>query len=601
MPAGPARPFRRPLFCAGSFSRSPRTARADSGRDRLPSESARSRFPGSEVRFVLFLFRVENFIFLCYNKGRCDEFLTCGLILSPHTASVLRKSIRALKHSANIRARSGIQPERGSPAPPAVKRGFCLLFSSIEFLLFFFPIVLSVYFLLPAKARNYWLLLSSLFFYAWGEPVFVLIMIFSIGFNYLLALRIEELRDARYAKKIVLIADVAVNLGILFVFKYLNFVTRTLHELIPATQSMFPQTEIALPIGISFFTFQALSYVIDVYRGTPAQKNVGYIGLYISLFPQLIAGPIVRYTTVMHQITDRRVTFPSFSDGLIRFLTGFNKKVLLANMLANVADLAFTAKENSVLMAWLGGICYALQLFYDFSGYSDMAIGLGRMFGFTFLENFDYPYISKTMTEFWRRWHISLGSWFRDYVYFPLGGSRVKRKSRLVFNLFVVWLLTGIWHGANWTFILWGLLHGLAVTVEKLTGIPQKMEKWHPALRICYRVWILLLVLIAWVLFRADTVANAFMYLKTMFGLSGSPLIDDAFRFNFREYIVYLIFAVLCAMPVFKKFLNRIRRVNARLGEAALSAGDLIQLVLFVFSFSFLVMNAHNPFIYFNF
>ena len=321
-----------------------------------------------------------------------------------------------------------------------------MLFTSLEFLLFFFPVTLGVYFLLPrgGGARNYWLLLASLFFYAWGEPTFVLVMICSILLNYFMALHIEELKAGSRGRKGLLTLTVLLNLGILFIFKYMNFATRNLRAVFPMLQSIVPQTNFVLPIGISFFTFQALSYVIDVYRGIPAQKNPGYLGLYISLFPQLIAGPIVRYTTIMDQMERREITWDSFSDGMLRFLYGFNKKMLLSNLLAEVADAAFGVGELSVAMAWLGAIAYTLQIYFDFSGYSEMAIGLGRMFGFRFLENFNYPYISKTVTEFWRRWHISLGSWFRDYVYFPLGGSRVKSRIRLVFNLAVVWLATGI-------------------------------------------------------------------------------------------------------------------------------------------------------------
>ena len=326
-----------------------------------------------------------------------------------------------------------------------------MLFSSIEFLLLFLPVTYGVNFLLPRKLRNYWLLIASLFFYAWGEPRFVFVMMASICFNYLLARWIEHCRENKTAAKAILILDVALNLGILVIFKYLNFITVTVHSWLPASRSWFPETSIALPIGISFFTFQALSYVVDVYRGIDAQRNPAYLGLYIALFPQLIAGPIVRYTTVMDQINERHITADDFKKGIMRFLLGFNKKILLANVLSEVADMAFASGNNTVCMAWMGALCYGLQLYFDFDGYSDMAIGLGRMLGFHFLENFNFPYISNNLTEFWRRWHISLTTWFRDYVYFPLGGSRVK-PGRVVLNLFIVWFLTGLWHGANWTY-----------------------------------------------------------------------------------------------------------------------------------------------------
>ena len=480
-----------------------------------------------------------------------------------------------------------------------------MLFSSLEFLLMFFPVVYGLYFLIPRKAGNYWLLLASLFFYAWGEPVFVLIMIGSIVANYILALWIGRLNfmcQHMGLRRFALIPALALNLGLLFVFKYLNFFTNTLHNLIPGTQSLFPATHIALPIGISFFTFQALSYVIDVYRGEiQVQKNICYLGLYIAMFPQLIAGPIVRYSTIMDQIPQRKITVSSFSQGMLRFMMGFNKKILLANVLAEAADSAFASNGGSVAMAWLGALCYALQIFFDFSGYSDMAIGLGRMLGFDFLENFDYPYISKTITEFWRRWHISLGTWFRDYVYFPMGGSRVKSRGRLVVNLMVVWLLTGIWHGANWTFILWGMLYGVAITAEKLTGIPKRLKSWHPIGRIGYRLVTLLLVLLGWVLFRADSLSAAGTYLGSMFALNGNPFIGSDFIFNSREYIVYMVAGLLCCTPVFKWVREKLCAAGAGWSLASEGFGDLCQLLLFVVSFTMLVMKAHNPFIYFNF
>lgn len=480
-----------------------------------------------------------------------------------------------------------------------------MLFPSMEFLFIFFPITFCVYFLLPKQigsqnVRNYWLLIASLFFYAWGEPKFVLAMLFSIIFNYFIALHIEELSEKHLYRKLLLTLAVLVNIGILFVFKYLNFVTGTLHNIFPQTTEMFEQTSFVLPIGISFFTFQALSYVIDVYRGIPAQKNLGYLGLYISFFPQLIAGPIVRYTTIAEQIKERCITASMFSDGVLRFLYGFNKKVLLANAFAEVADKAFAAESLSVGMAWLGAICYTLQIFFDFSGYSDMAIGLGKMFGFRFLENFNYPYISKTVTEFWRRWHISLGSWFRDYVYFPLGGSRVKSRIRLVFNLFVVWLATGIWHGASWNFIVWGLLYGVLITIEKLWSIPEKITKYKlPA--VCYQVFTMLAVMFGWVLFRSESLGSAAVYIQAMFGLTGNSLLDNDFIFYSREYIVVLVAGLLLSTPILGYLKDRFLTDKSLSVNVSENFGYALQLALFVVSISFLVMNAHNPFIYFNF
>lgn len=475
-----------------------------------------------------------------------------------------------------------------------------MLFTSLEFLLFFFPITLGVYYFLPHRARNYWLLLASLFFYAWGEPAFVVVMLGSIVYNYFAALHIEEMDQNSIGRKCFLAFTVCSNLSILFIYKYMNFVTHNLREWFPQLQETVPQTEMVLPIGISFFTFQAMSYVIDVYRGTPAQKNLGYLGLYISLFPQLIAGPIVRYTTIMDQMERREITWSSFSQGMLRFLYGFNKKMLLANQLAIIADTAFTATELSVAMAWLGAICYSLQIYFDFSGYSEMAIGLGEMFGFYFLENFNYPYISKTITEFWRRWHISLGSWFRDYVYFPLGGSRVKSKVRLVFNLAVVWLATGAWHGASWSFIAWGLLHGGMVTVEKLFSIPQRMVK-HKGLSILYQVITLGVVICGWVLFRAEGFWNGLAYLKSMGGLMGNTLTDLDFWFQLREYGAILLAGLFCAVPLPRWIGNTLRSVGEQMNMLCNIGAGIIQFVLFMVSVSFLVMNAHNPFIYFNF
>ncbi len=475
-----------------------------------------------------------------------------------------------------------------------------MLFTSLEFLFAFFPITLAINFILPTKLRNYWLLITSLLFYAWGEPKFVIIMILSIIINYFFALAISVKKKRKAINKIILALAVVANLGILFVYKYLNFVTASLHEFFPATKSLFSVSEFILPIGISFFTFQALSYVIDVYRGIPVQKNICYLGLYISFFPQLIAGPIVRYTTIADQINNRETSFDLFSKGVLRFLYGFNKKMLLANILAQVADFAFAQEELSVLMAWLGIICYTLQIFFDFSGYSEMAIGLGLMFGFKFLENFNYPYISKTITEFWRRWHMSLGTWFRDYVYFPLGGSRVKSNFRLIFNLFVVWFATGVWHGASWNFILWGVLYGIIITFEKLTSLPSICDKKR-LIRIPYQAFTLLMVMCGWVLFRALNISSAYEYLKTMFGLNGAALIDNNFLFYFRDYFIILLAGIICSTPLIKAIGQKLSSFGTpfKIGTRAISY--TAQFILFLVGVSFLVMNAHNPFIYFNF
>ena len=475
-----------------------------------------------------------------------------------------------------------------------------MLFSSIEFLLLFLPLTYGINFLLPKKIRNYWLLIASLFFYAWGEPRFVFVMMASICFNYLLARWIERCRDNKSKAKTILILDVALNLGILMIFKYLNFITATVHSWLPASRSWFPETSIVLPIGISFFTFQALSYVVDVYRGIDAQKNPAYLGLYIALFPQLIAGPIVRYTTVMDQINDRHITADDFKKGIMRFLLGFNKKILLANVLSEVADMAFASGDNTVCMAWMGALCYGLQLYFDFDGYSDMAIGLGRMLGFHFLENFNYPYISNNLTEFWRRWHISLTTWFRDYVYFPLGGSRVK-PGRVVLNLFIVWFLTGLWHGANWTYILWGILYGAVTIAERMWRIPKRLAEGPRAILVLYAVGIRVFHFIEWVIFRSASLPAAGSYLKTMFGFSGHAFADAWFLYWLREYAVFIIIGILCCTPIFRVIAEKLKLGRMQEGEWESEAGCVIQFVLFLISFSCLVMQANNPFIYFNF
>ena len=466
-----------------------------------------------------------------------------------------------------------------------------MLFTSIEFLFLFLPLALAGYYLLPFRRnlKNYWLLAASIGFYAWGEPKFVFAMLVSIAFNYVMALVVEALRERKggRAEKMALVCAVAGNLALIGVWKYANFIAATLRAWFPSWQGAIPETSFILPIGISFFTFQALSYVIDVHRGVKAQCNPLLLALYIALFPQLIAGPIVRYTTVCDQIVRRRTTWDRFTRGVIRFVVGFNKKMLLANVMAEVADEAFAASAPSCAFAWFGAVCYTLQIYFDFSGYSDMAIGLGRMFGFEFLENFNYPYISKTVTEFWRRWHMSLGTWFRDYVYFPLGGSRVT-KGRLVLNLAVVWFLTGLWHGANWTFVLWGVLYGVLIAFEKLSGWVAKVDA-SKALRIAYQPFTLLMVVLGWVLFRSETVASAGGYLAAMFG--AAPFVDGSFGFWSREVVVPFTCAVVGSAP----WWGRLKRPSC----AAL--GLLSQLVLFAVSVSCLVMNAHNPFIYFNF
>jgi len=444
-------------------------------------------------------------------------------------------------------------------------------------------------------SQNVFLLVASLFFYAWGEPVFVLIMMSSIIINWAAGLFVSKFKSSgrMTAAKAALATAITFNLIIIFIFKYLTFTVRNINELTGAGISI---PEIALPIGISFFTFQAISYVVDVYRDKgAAQKNILYVGLYISFFPQLIAGPIVRYETIADEIMNRRETLDDFCDGIRRFMIGFCKKILIANNVALVADKAFALSADgqlSTAMAWLGAIAYTLQIFYDFSGYSDMAIGLGRMFGFHFLENFNYPYISKSATEFWRRWHMSLGTWFRDYLYIPLGGSRVKSSARHIFNLFVVWLCTGIWHGANWTFILWGLMYFVLLVFEKYTGF-NKLGGGADHIK---RIYVLFFVIMGWILFRADDLPAAAAYYKACFGAGGTPAIDDSFLEYARQYVFYIGTGMLFSTPVAKWVRDHVK---------ASFITDLLYMIclaaLFIASISFLVKGSYNPFIYFNF
>ncbi|WP_368246072.1 MBOAT family protein, partial [Clostridium paraputrificum] len=353
---------------------------------------------------------------------------------------------------------------------------------------------------------------------------------------------------------------------------------------------------ITLPIGISFFTFQAISYVIDVYRKNgEVQKNPLNVALYIAFFPQLIAGPIVRYETIAKQIKSRQETFDGFASGVCRFMVGLGKKVLLSNTLAIVADNAFnmnSINELSVSMAWLGAIAYTFQIYYDFSGYSDMAIGLGKMFGFSFLENFNYPYISKSISEFWRRWHISLGSWFRDYVYFPLGGSRVDTKKRLLFNLFVVWFLTGIWHGANWTFIIWGIMYFVLISIEKLIGFEKKFNK----LSFIKHIYTMFFVILGWVIFRSSNITEAFSYMGKMFGVRASGIFDAYFYLNIVENIIFIIVATIFSAPIYKIIKKKVKE-NKFIAPIYVMG----MLILFIVAISYILKGAYNPFIYFNF
>ncbi len=474
-----------------------------------------------------------------------------------------------------------------------------MLFSSISFIYLFLPIVIFCYYIIFRKSRtlqNTFLFFVSIMFYAWGEPKFVFVMLASVVVNWGMGFCVDKYRNKSISYAFIAI-DLALNLGLLFVFKYLNFANSVIIDLFGWG---FGISQIALPIGISFFTFQGISYVIDVYRGNgPVQKNILYVGLYIAFFPQLIAGPIVRYETVAREILYRKETVDDFFDGFSRFVVGLSKKVLLSNSFAILADKTFNAVANgevlSVSFGWLGAIAYSLQIFFDFSGYSDMAIGLGKMFGFHFLENFDYPYISASISEFWRRWHISLGTWFRDYLYFPLGGSRVKMP-RLIFNLFVVWLLTGIWHGANFTFILWGLMYFVLIATEKMVQFDKNTKNAGFVVKTLKTVYTLFFVIIGWVLFRADSVGTAFSYIKAMFGMAGNPFFDGMFFGYFSQNAILLTIGIALCTPIFKKAKEKIGP-NVLMDIASVVA----LVVLFILSVSSLTSSSYNPFIYFNF
>lgn len=477
-----------------------------------------------------------------------------------------------------------------------------MLFSSIVFICFFLPLVLigSSVLSFSRGAQNVFLLVASLVFYAWGEPVYVFLMIASILLNYVISMGIQRLEADAKKRKIVLITGVALNLAILFVFKYAGFVVSNINFLLQ--KQVFPVPRLALPIGISFFTFQAISYIVDVYRhDAKAERNPLYLGLYISFFPQLIAGPIVRYKTIAEEIRSRRITMRKFGAGCSRFAMGFCKKILLANQFAVLADYVFemTARgmEVSVLEAWGGMAAYMLQIFFDFSAYSDMAIGLGLMFGFKFEENFNYPYISLSVSEFWRRWHISLTTWFREYVYFPLGGSRVDNQDKMIRNLLVVWFLTGVWHGAEWTFILWGLWNFLFIFLERLFDF--ETLKLPTLCKHIYTLWV---VLMGWTLFRAANMQQAALYIQNMYGMSGADFCNGTEVMMIREYWIYWLAGILFCSPFAKRLEKRI--VDAKSSMAAVFSSVLYPLgllVLFVFSFAHLVRGSYNPFIYFNF
>ena len=461
-----------------------------------------------------------------------------------------------------------------------------MVFSSLPFLFFYLPVAVAVYLLSPLKLRNLCLLVVSLFFYGWGEPVYISIMLLSIAVDYTHGLLVERWRDNDRRARMAVASSVLCNLAILVFFKYWDFIAVNVNTL---TGLSVPVLGLPLPIGVSFYTFQTMSYTIDVYRrDAPVQRSVTAFGAYVTLFPQLIAGPIVRYRTVADQLVSREENLEKFTSGIRRFTVGMAKKVLLANAIGQLWDVSLASRELTMAGAWLGLLAYAFQIYFDFSGYSDMAIGLGRMFGFEFLENFNYPYISRSVVEFWRRWHISLTTWFREYVYFPLGGNRVSR-GKWVRNILIVWLLTGIWHGAGWNFLLWGLYYAVWMLAERLF-LGKRLEKLPAVLQ---HVYAMAVVLVGWALFAVEDPGRLGGYFRALFG--GSGLLSAVDGYRLRSYLPMLVILALGATPLAQTLWDRLGdRTRSRLAPVLVLAA----LVLCTAS---LVDASYNPFLYFRF
>lgn len=465
-----------------------------------------------------------------------------------------------------------------------------MLFSSITFLYYFLPTVLILYFAVPFKFKNAVLLAFSLFFYAWGGVKYALIMVLAITIGYIAGLLIEKFRGQK-ASKAIMIAAVAAIISFMLYFKYTDFFIENINNL---TGLAIPLQKIVLPIGISFFTFQVISYVIDVYRGERAQKNPINLAAYVAMFPQLIAGPIVRYVDVARELETRTHSIAMVAPGIRRFIIGLAKKVLIANSMYDISQVVYEADEKTVLMHWMYGISVALYIYFDFSGYSDMAIGLGKILGFNFLENFNYPFISKSATEFWRRWHMSLGTWFRDYVYIPLGGNRGSKYKHLI-NIFIVWLLTGFWHGASWNFILWGLFFGVLLTIEKFF-----LLKYLNKSRVLCRVYILLAVVVSFIVFNIETLPEAFQYIGGLFGAGNIAFSSAETLYYLRNYAILLIFAIVGSTPVVKTLATKFSE-SKRFGKIANVIEPIMLVVLLAVITAFLVDSSSNPFLYFRF
>ena len=465
-----------------------------------------------------------------------------------------------------------------------------MLFSSISFLYYFLPCVLIIYFCTPKKFKNIILLLSSLLFYFYGEPVYILVMIGSIISGYIHGLLINKYKKYN---KIFLITSITISLGLLILFKYSNFIIDNINSIFNAK---FALLNLALPIGISFYTFQILSYVIDVYNEKVAvQKSLIKLATYVSLFPQLIAGPIVRYSDIEKELSNRTHSFENMALGIRRFVIGLAKKILIANQLGEISNIFLQTDETSVIFYWMYGIAFCLQIYFDFSAYSDMAIGLGKMFGFHFLENFNYPYISKSITEFWRRWHISLSTWFRDYVYIPLGGNRVG-KLKLLRNIFVVWCLTGIWHGANWTFIIWGLMFGILLIIEKIFLL-KALDKIPKIFR---HIYVLFVVMISFIIFNATDIRQAIYQIKGLFGVNGETIINSYTLYYLKSYLVIFIIAIIGSTPLLKNIIEKLKQ-KSKTNKIINLFEPIVIMALLLISTAYLVDNSYNPFLYFRF
>lgn len=468
-----------------------------------------------------------------------------------------------------------------------------MVFSSLIFLFIFLPITLLVYYIVPRKFKNLALLIFSLIFYAWGEPVYIVIMLFSTVFDYTNGILISKYREDKNKARTILILSMVINLGILAFFKYYGFFIENINGIF--NLSLTAKT-LPLPVGISFYTFQTMSYTIDVYLNKiPVQKNIISFGAYVTMFPQLVAGPIVKYGEVAKQIDKRVETLDKFGEGAELFIVGLGKKVLLAN---NIGFLWTTIKampisDITVIGAWLGIIAFTFQIYFDFSGYSDMAIGLGKMLGFDFMQNFNYPYVSKSITEFWRRWHISLGSWFREYVYIPLGGNRVSTAKHLR-NLFVVWFLTGLWHGASWNFIVWGLYFGVILVIEK-----NFLLKWlEKAPKFIANIYTMILVIIGWVFFDVETLKGALDYIKVMFGFGNNPMIDSMTMYYLEANIGLIIVLIICSTSIPTKIIKFIKK---KYTTAKLFVVPVIYTIILIVAVAYLVNETYNPFLYFRF